>query len=187
MEMFYTDADLYGAVMQKRRILAVFYAVTAVCLAAFIWLIVYYVGLPYEDPNQDWTMALACIDVGLYVIFCFIYMGICFKRSHAYCKMLMTISEGLKEYAKLPFLGIDDWTTRDGVDVNVALFAAKNIKRDEEMVRQIYVDGEKDFPAFTVGKYARLITNGNLLIGYELTDELKEEEREAPVSPAKEG
>ena len=36
---------------------------------------------------------------------------------------------------------------------------------------EIYVDGEKDFPAFKEGQYARLVSQGNLLIEYELTDE----------------
>ncbi|MDE5897591.1 MAG: hypothetical protein K2H43_07240, partial [Clostridia bacterium] len=72
--------------------------------------------------------------------------------------------------------GIDDWTTHDGVDVNVANFAVKNIKRDETMTRQIYVDGEKDFPAFEEGKYARLVSQGNLLIEYELLGNSEEKE-----------
>ena len=186
MVRLYSDDDLYEAVMQKRRILAVFYGVSAVCLAAFIALLVYYVLLPYEDPNKGWSTALACIDAALYIAFLFPYMGICFKRSRAYCKMLRFLSVGLKECSVLPFVGIEDWTTRDGVDVNVATFSVKNIKRDEEMLRQIYVDGEKDFPPFEAGKYAKLITQGNLLVEYELTDEEQSVPNPAPVESPEE-
>ncbi len=171
MTRLYTDADLYAAYMQRRRILGVFFAVTGVYAAAFIGLLVYYIMLPYEDPNQDWVIGVTCALTALYIIFLFPYMGISFKRCNAYCKMLKFISVGLKEYTVAPFAGVDDWTTRDGVDVNVATFRVHNYKRDEDMIRQIYVDGEKDFPPFEEGKTVRLISQGNLLIEYEMQKE----------------
>ena len=88
--------------------------------------------------------------------------------------MLKFISLGLKEYAVLPFAGIDDWITRDGVDVNVATFRVRNVKRDEEMIRQIYVDGEKDFPPFEEEQTVRVVSQGNLLIEYEILSQNKE-------------
>ena len=171
MTRLYSDADLWDAHMQRRRILGVFFGVTGVYLAGFAALLVYYIMLPYEDPNQDWVIALACAATALYIIFLFPYMGITFKRCNAYCKMLRFISVGLKEYMTAPFAGIEDWTTRDGVDVNVATFRVHNIKRDEDMIRQIYVDGEKDFPPFEEGRQFRLISQGNLLIEYEQVKE----------------
>lgn len=170
MTKLYADSDLWNAIMQRRKILSVFLAVSAVCLAGVIALFVYYVSLPYNDSNATWVICVTCVLVALYLIFTFPYMGICFKRSNAYCKMLKFISVGLKEYSVVPFAGIEDWTTRDGVDVNVATFAVRNVKRDEEMIRQIFVDGEKDFPDFQEGKIAKLISQGNLLIEYELTE-----------------
>ena len=85
--------------------------------------------------------------------------------------MLRFITVGLKEYSVAPFAGIEDWTTRDGVDVNVATFRVHNIKRDEDMIRQIYVDGEKDFPPFEEGEEVRFVSQGNLLIEYEIIKE----------------
>ena len=90
--------------------------------------------------------------------------------------MLKFISLGLKESAVLPFAGIDDWLTHDGVDVNVANFQVRNIKRDEEMIRQIYVDGEKDFPPFEEGHQVRIVSQGNLLIEYEILSQDKEKQ-----------
>ncbi len=174
MIRLYSDDDLWEAYAQRRRILAVFFAVTAVWLLAFWALFIYYVMLPYEDPNQTWVIALTCIVTALYIMFLFPYMGICFKRSNAYCRMLKFISLGLKESAVLPFAGIDDWITHDGVDVNVATFRVRNVKRDEEMIRQIYVDGEKDFPPFKEEQNVRLVSQGNLLIEYEILTQNKE-------------
>ncbi len=171
MTRLYSDKDLWEAFKQRRRLLSVFIAVTAVYAAAMVALIVSYIMLPYKDPNGAWIVAVSCVITALYLMFSFPFMGICFKRSNAYCKMLKFLSVGIKECTTAPFAGIEDWTTRDGVDVNVATFSVHNIKRDEDMLRQIYVDGEKDFPAFEEGKRVCMITQGNLLVEYELLGE----------------
>lgn len=170
MVKLYHNMDLYDCVRQKRRLLAGFYAATAVFAAGLSLLVAFYCLLPYNDPTGVWYIVATSVLTGLYILFCFPYMGISFRRCNAYCKMLRYISLGLKEYAVLPFAGIEDWTTRDGVDVNVATFAVKNVKREEELIRRIYVDGEKDYPPFVEGKRARLISQGNLLIAYELLE-----------------
>ena len=171
MTKLYTDADFWDAHRQRRRILGVFFAVTGVYFAGFLALLIYYIMLPYEDPNQNWVIFVACVLTAIYILFLFPYMGICFKRSNAYCKMLRFISIDIRIDSVAPFAGIEDWTTRDGVDVNVALFRVRNIKHDEEMIRQIYVDGEKDFPPFEEGGTVRIISQGNLLIEYEIIKE----------------
>ena len=174
MTYLYRDGDLYDAVIQRRKYLAVFLSVTAVALAGALTLIVLYSQLPYRDPNGPWMIAVTCVITALYIVFCFPFMGICFKRSNSYCKMLKFISLGLKENFCAPFAGIEDWTVRDGVDVNVATFEVKNIKREETMLRQIYVDAEKDFPPFEEGDVVRFVSQGNLLLAYEIINHQKE-------------
>lgn len=155
-----------------------FFAATGIWLAVLAGFIAYYVLLPYEDPNGTWVIAVTAVWTAIYLVFLFPYMGISFKRCNAYCKLLKYISLGLKEYAVAPFEGIDDWTTHDGVDVNVADFSVPNIKRDGMMTRQVYVDGEKDFPPFEEGCPVRLVTQGNLLIEYEILDKKTEKDGE---------
>ncbi len=174
MTFLYQDGDLYAAAAQRRRILWIFYAVTALFAGGFVALTVCYTQLPYGDPNGGWMTALTCILAAVYVLFAFPYLGIPFKRCNSYYKMLKGVSSGRKENFAAPFAGIEDWTVWDGVDVNVATFEVKNIKREEVMLRHIYVDGERDFPPFEEGKSARLITQGNLLLAYELLEEEKE-------------
>ena len=171
MTYLYRDSDLYDAIMQRRKYLAVFLSVTAAALAGVITLFVLYAQLPYKDPNGPWMIAVTCIVTALYIVFCFPFMGICFKRCNSYCKMLKFISVGLKENFCAPFAGVEDWLVHDGVDVNVADFEVKNIKREEKMLRQIYVDGEKDFPPFEEGDTVHIISQGNLLLAYEILKE----------------
>lgn len=168
MIYLYQDSDLYDAVIQRRKYLAAFLSVTAAALAGELTFLILYAGLPYRDSNGPWMIASACILAALYIIFCFPFMGICFKRCNKYCKMLKFISVGLKESFRAPFAGVEDWIVRDGVDVNVATFEVKNIKREESMLRRIYVDGEKEFPPFEEGDIVQVISQGNLLLAYEI-------------------
>lgn len=174
MIKLYDDNDFWNVRMQRKKLLWGFIGATVAVFLALVGFVTYYIMLPYKDPNRTWVIAVTCVLVGLYLVFLFPYMGISFKRCNAYYKAMRFISIGLKESATLPFEYVDDWTTHDGIDVNVAVFAVKNIKRDEVMHRQIYVDGEKDFPPFEEGKIYKLVSQGNLLIEYE---EIAEEEQ----------
>ncbi len=174
MIRLYTDQDLLDAHRQRGRILAVFFAVLFAYLALLTAFIIYYVSLPYADPNGIWVQWVVSIASVLFVFFCFPFMGIKFKRCNAYYKMLRFITVGLKECSIAPFAGIEDWTTKDGVDVNVASFTVRGVKRNETMIRQIFIDGEKDYPPFYEGDVVKFVTQGNLLIAYEI---IKEAER----------
>lgn len=167
MKNLYKNLDLYNAMRQKKRLFLCYVAV-AVFYALFLSAcIAFYCLLPYNDGRGVIIIVAASIVTGIFIVFSFPYLGISYKRSKAYCKMLKYLSCGLKEYAVLPFEGIEDWTTKDGVDVNVATFSIKNPKRDEKMIRRIFIDGEKDFPPFEEGKKYGMILQGNLLIAYE--------------------
>ncbi len=170
MIKLYSDADLWNAMMQKRKLLAIFFSVMAVWLMGFAGFTTWYALLPYKDHMGTWVIVITCIWTALFIMFAFPFLGISLKRCRAYVKAMKFISTGIKDYCVAPFEGIDDWTTHDGVDVNVADFSVPNVKRDGMMTRQIYVDGEKDFPPFEEGKYVKFVTQGNLLIEYEITD-----------------
>ena len=182
MIKLYSDDDLWDAVMQKRRLLAIFLSVLGVWLIAVAGCATWYALLPYEDPMLKWVIVIACVITAVFFAFAFPFMGISYKRSKAYVKMLKFFSAGLKECCVAPFEGVDDWITHDGVDVNVADFSVPNIKRDGMMTRQIYIDGEKDFPPFEEGVRARMIVQGNLLLEYEI---LPKEEKEEEIEESK--
>ncbi len=170
MVKLYSDEDLWAAHRQRSRILGVFLGVLTVYLAIFVGFLVYYISLPYADPNAKWVQWVLSIVSVLFIFFSFPFMGIKFKRSNAYYKMLRFISVGLKESSIAPFAGLEDWTTKDGVDVNVACFTVRGAKRGEDMIRHIYVDGEKDYPPFYEGDVVKFVSQGNLLLSYEIIE-----------------
>ena len=172
----YSDEDLWNAVQPKRRLLVIFFAALGVWLLSVVGCAVWYAMLPYKDSMQKWVIVIVCAITAIFFMFAFPFMGISYKRSKAYVKMLRFFSEGLKEHCVAPFEGVNDWITHDGVDVNVADFSIPNLKRDGMMTRQIYIDGEKDFPPFKEGEKARLIVQGNILLEYEILESAEEKE-----------
>ena len=184
MIKLYNDADYLAAAKQKRKLFLIFWIVTAFVAAGFIACVICYLRLPYHDERGNLIVAITSVLMALYLIFCFPYCDICLKRVRRYCKMLAFISDGLKESAVLPFEDIENWTTRDGVDVNVAVFGVRNIKRDEVMHRHIYIDGEKEFPPFQAGDMVRLVTQGNLLIEYEILPRPEKTQAQPPEERA---
>ena len=181
MVKLYSEEDLWNAVMQRRKLLAIFFSVLVVWLAGFACCIAWYVLLPYKASIGKWVIVITCVWTALFIMFSFPFMGISFKRCNAYVRALKFLSTGIKDYCVAPFEGIDDWTTHDGVDVNVADFSVPNVKRDGMMTRQVYVDGEKDFPPFEEGKRVGFVTQGNLLVEYELIDDAEERETSRKV------
>ncbi len=171
MIKLYSDEDLWSATMQKRRLLAVFLTVLCVWAGALAGCIAWYALLAYEDPMQTWVIVITCVVTALFIMFAFPFMGISYKRCNAYVKMLRAYSRGLKEFFIAPYEGVDDWMTHDGVDVNVANFSVPNYKRDGTMTRQVFVDGEKDYPPFEEGQRVRMVLQGNNLLEYEISKE----------------
>ena len=177
MVKLYSDDDLWNAVKQKRRLLAIFLSVLGIWLAAVAGCATWYAMLPYKDSMQIWVIVIASVITAAFLMFAFPFMGISYKRSKAYVKMLKFFSTGLKECFVAPYEGVDDWLTHDGVDVNVADFSVPNLKRDGMMTRQIYIDGEKDFPPFPEGARVRMVVQGNVLLEYEILDAPAEQEQ----------
>ena len=171
MIKLYSDEDLWSAVMQRRRLLAIFLSLLCLWLGGVAGCIAWYALLPYKDPMQTWVIVITCSITALFIMFAFPFMGISFKRCNAYVKMLKAYSKGLKEFFTAPYEGVDDWVTHDGVDVNVANFSVPNHKRDGMMTRHVYVDGEKQYPPFEEGRRVSMILMGNNLLEYEILEE----------------
>ena len=63
MIRLYNDDDLWNAVGQKRRLLAVFFAALGVWLLAAAGCATWYAMLPYEDPMLPWVIVIVCVIV----------------------------------------------------------------------------------------------------------------------------
>lgn len=169
MTSVYNDADYLAVYKQRKRVLSVFFGVTAAYVLFCVAWLLYYISLPYKDPMQ--TLPKACVYVAsaLYVVLIFPYMAIKFSRVNRYYKILGYLSEGLKAEEKNYFYCFEEKTLqKDNVDVNSCIFETWNKKKSEWMEREAYFDAEKPLPEFDSGDQVHYIVQSNFIIQYEI-------------------
>ena len=167
----YCDRDLLNVIAQRNKILSVFFAVTFAFAAFCIGWLIYYCGLPYEDPMQTLPKAMVYIATGLYVIFLFPFMGIKYSRINHYYKLLCTISEGRKteETCYFAFFALKD-LQKEKVDVVSCVFKTWNNKKQEWREREVYFDVQKEWPDLEQGDFVRYAVQSNFLLTYDVIE-----------------
>jgi hypothetical protein len=171
MVSIYTDADYLAVYKQKKKIFAIFLAVTAVYLAVCIAFWIYFMSLPYEHENQMIPKMCVYVISAVYMIFAFPYLGIKYSRCRRYYKMLTYVSVGLKNEEKNHFYCFEEKTLqKDNIDVVSCVFETWNKKKQEWMDREAYCDCEKELPPFESGDYVRYIVQSNFVIQYEILE-----------------
>ncbi len=168
MTIVFNDGDLLSAYRQQRAILRVFLGMTVLYALICVSLLIFYMSLPFEDPLQIYPKVIVCVLTCVYIIFAYIFMGIKFHRSRRYYKLISYFSVGMKQINNSTFLRYDEPELRDGVDFYVLIFSEWNKKKSEYMDRKIYCDKEKPLPQFTKGDIVRYLTQGNVILEYEI-------------------
>ena len=171
MTSVYTDADYLAVYKQKKRIFGVFWAVTAVYAIFCIAWWIFYMGLPYKDPQQK--LAKACVYVAsvLYVVFAYLYLSIKGSRIKRYFKLMGYLSEGIKNEEKNYFYVFEKKTLqKDNIDVWGCVFETWNKKKQEWMDREAYWDNEKPLPELGSGDYVRYVVQSNIIVQYEILE-----------------
>ena len=168
MTIIFNDADLTSAYRQQRNILRVYIAVAVVFAAICAACLVYFISLPYEDPNQIIPKIIICVASCLFVIFSYVFMGIKYHRARKYYKLISYLSVGMKQVNNSYFLRYEEPELRDGVDYYVLIFSEWSKKKSEYMDRKIYADNEKERPEFHAVDRVRYLTPGNVIVEYEV-------------------
>ena len=169
MTEIYQEQDYTTAYAQKKRIFAVFYAALGVYLAAALGLLVWYLFLPHKSPVIIWLKVGEGVIAGLYVVFLFIFCGIKMKRSRKYCKMLNFTKTGIMENNRGEFLRFEDEVqVKDGVDFYCMVLSEWYAKKEEYYERKVLIDMEKPHPDLTAGDAVDYVTQGNILLRYEI-------------------
>ena len=169
MTIVYDDKDLVSAYKQKKRIWYIYLAVAVVYVALCVTCLVLYIGTPFEAPEQNiykWTVWVASC---LFVIFSFVYLTSKYQRIRKYYKLVSYLSVGLKSVNNSIFLRYESPEIKDSVDYYVLVVSEWSKKKSEYMDRKIYCDKEKPLPEFKCGDKLCYLTQGNVLIGYEVT------------------
>ncbi len=171
MTEYYTSEELEKAKKQKKITLTVYFIVLGVyalfSAATYIW----YFGLPYNSSTITGVKWLQYSVTALFVIFSFIYLGIPFKRVRRYYKQCYNLSTGLRETSTGNFLEYDEEIQdKDGVDCKSLVFIEWNKYKKDFFERKVLVFYEKPFPKIPEKANVRYVTQGNMLISYEILD-----------------
>ena len=174
MTEYYTDAELAAAKKQRKKTLIIYFVFLGVYLAATVAFFIYYGTLPYTG-YADTARKISRIKwahyslTAVFVAFSFIYLGIIFKRVNRYCKMCLHMSTGLRETSTGSFLEYDEnIQDKDGVDFKSLIFIEWNKYKKDFFERKVLVFYEKPFPEIPVEANVSYITQGNVLISYEI-------------------
>lgn len=168
MTIVFNDDDLISAYKQQRNILRGFLGVTLFFVVICVACLVYFMSLPYEDPLQPVPQVIVSVVSCVYVVFAYVFMGIKFHRARRYYKLISYVSVGMKQVNNSIFLRYEEPELRDGVDFYVLIFSEWSKKKSEYMDRKIYCDKEKPLPKFQKGDEVCYLTQGNVIIEYEI-------------------
>lgn len=168
----YQDKDYEDIEKQRKKILRIFWISLAVLLALNIGCFVFYVFQEYKTPLKTPLIAFNIASCAIYIIVMYPVMAIKYKRVRDYSKMLYYFKNGIKCEGTNVFSGIDSSVTvKDGVDFINLVFLQWSDKKQEYFERNILFDLEKPLPELKKGDVVHHVTQGNILLAYELRSE----------------
>ena len=134
----YNDADFLSVYKQKQRLWAVFMSITITYAVFCISWLVYFIGLPYKHSMQFLPKLCVYVVTVLYVVFCFLFLGIKYGRVRRYYKTLSFMSLGLKSVEKNYFYCFDEKVLqKETIDVSSCIFERWDKKNREWLEREI--------------------------------------------------
>ena len=92
---------------------------------------------------------------------------------HRYYKITLYLKTGLRETSTGSFFEYDETLQdKDGVDFKSLVFLEWNKYKNDFFERKVLVFDELPFPEFTENQNVRYITQGNVLVSYEIFYEI---------------
>ena len=168
MTVVFNDDDLINSFRQKQRLWYIYLAVLAVFVAVCVACVAFYMSLPYEDPLQPVPIWITGVVSCLFIIFSYVFLGIKYQRARKYYKIIAYLSVGMKQVNNSIFLRYEEPELKDSVDYYVLMMSEWSKKKSEYMDRKIYCDKEKPRPEFKSGDIVRYLTQGNVVVEYEV-------------------
>jgi len=169
MTNVYFQQDYERVTEQKKKSLTLFLTVTGIALLAMVGVFVWFILEPYGTKKEPWLLVLISVISGLYAIFAYIYLSICYARVKNYKKMLGYALTRKPTEGQAVFMHFNSGiTVKDKVDFQSITFVEWSEKEKDYMERNVFFDPEKTRPDFRTGDEIRLLTYSNILVAYEV-------------------
>lgn len=169
MVNYFVEQDYINAKAQRKRVLMAYLIIAALYLIFSVAMVVYFTTLPYESPKIG-TVKLIHYAVSIvFIIFSVVYLGITFRRVNRFYKLTLNLHTGLRETSIGSFFEYDESIQdKDGVDCKSLIFIEWNKYKKDFYERKVLVFHEKPFPEFKEKENVKYVTQGNVLISYEI-------------------
>ena len=169
---YFKEEFLIQSKKQRKTTLTIYLLVLALYLSLSCVILVRYMQLPYLSSKIGTVKTIEFVLTFVFVVFSFVYLGIKYKRVNKFYETCKNMKHGLKEEFTANFFEYDESLNfKDGVDVKSLVFLQWNKFKNDYFERKVFVFYEKPFPEFTPNQTVRFITQGNMLISYEIIDE----------------
>lgn len=169
MTEYFVEKDYLDVKAQRKKVLMVFYIILSVYLIFSVGMYLWFRTLPYLSKTITTVKVIHYSVTGLFVIFAFIYMGIFFKRVNKFYKLTFNLLTGIRETSTGSFLEYDETLQdKDGVDFKSLVFIEWNKYKNDFFERKVLVFDEKPFPELEENANVKYVTQGNVLISYEI-------------------
>ena len=164
VEQYYLDAKA-----QRKKVLSMYFIILAIYIVASVACSWWYRTLPYMSPTITTVKVIHYSLTGIMVIFSFIYLGIPYKRVNRYYKLNYNLMTGIRETSTGSFFEYDETLQdKDGVDFKSLVFIEWNKYKNDFFERKVLVFDEMPFPELEEKQNVKYITQGNVLISYEI-------------------
>ena len=173
----YDETDYIKAVALKKKLFAIYLAVSGVFVGVAALFFILFLLMPYALTEEliakkETYMVLDCVVSVLYIIFSFIYLCIPYRRVKYYLKMLDGMKTGDKATNYGTFLqNYDSIVDKNFVDHCVMAVLEWCETSQTYVRRHVLVDKEKQMPNFKNGDMIVYVTHANVLMSYGLKSE----------------
>lgn len=168
---YYVKEDFEKAKKQRKQTLTWFFVALGIMIVISAVLIAWYLTLPYKSPVITTVKCIHYPILGVFLVFSFLYLGIKYKRVNRYYKLMKYMEIGLRETSTGSFFEYDETPQeKDGVDFKSLVFLEWNKYKNDFFERKVLVFEEKEFPKFNENDNVRYVTQGNVLVSYEIIE-----------------
>ena len=178
MKDYFNEQMHIDAKKQRKKVLIWYFVVMVIYALASVGFYWWYRTLPYKDATIITVKALHYLLSAIMVVFSFIYLGIPFKRVNRYYRLVNQMLTGIRETSTGSFFEYDETLQdKDGVDMKSLVFIEWNKYKKDFYERKVLVFDEMDYPQIPENANVRYVTQGNVLISYEVLDLKQENEQ----------
>ncbi len=169
---YFTESELLKVKKQKKIALTIYLITLGVYLFLSVGLFLWYRALPYKSPTITTVKIIQHAVSVLFVIYSMLYLSIVYKRVRKFYRLGYHLLNAIQETYTGNFLEYDETLQdKDGVDFKSLVFIEWNKYKKDFFERKVLVFNEKEFPEIPENANVRYVTQGNVLVRYEILDD----------------